>query len=104
MKYLIYIFAAIGAICFLLSFVLPLLEAILYGHICHFINVNNIKWNKKVWTCKFALKVLWWLFYNPWQYACKRMFGMEAYNTEITQGKWTYRPPFGLKRNKGMRE
>lgn len=104
MKYIVYLLAFVGAIAILFGFVLPILEGILYGFVRHFINVNNIKWNKKKWNCKFALKVLWWLVYNPWQYAWKRIFGIEAYNEEITQGKWTYRPPFNLKRNKGMRE
>lgn len=79
----------------------PVAEAIIYGHVLHFMQAIQIRFTSVDWrTVIIGLPMLaLYLVVNPWRLAWGRLFGAEAYVTEITVERLTYIPPFYVKRH-----
>lgn len=96
MHLIILVLACIGAIWLLCVIVLPIIEAIIFGHITHVLSLLNIEWRKTKWSWK----VIRYVLFHQWINTRDRLVGLDMYTTELTIGNWWYEPPFKLRRFK----
>jgi hypothetical protein len=99
MKIIIIFLAILGGIQIIKYIVWPILESIIYGHICHLLTLLNINWRKTKWTPRAIACVL----FGQWRQSLERLGGRDTYTSEIQQGNWRYRPPFSLKKIKNSK-
>lgn len=95
MKYAVIALSIVGGIWFVRCIAWPILEAIIYGHVCHVLTLIRIDW-REFQPNKRTIK---YITLNQWTTVWDRLSSTEGYVTEVTIGNYTFTPPFRISKN-----